>query len=392
MNKTELDAVIILSYAFRPLFLLVVIQALIQIPLWYLIWNNHLAIDWQFNPVYWHGHEMLAGFAGAAIAGFLLTAVANWTGREPVSGWPLAVLCLVWLLARLGFSLPLTAALAGIAYWLILLLLMAREVLSSRNRRNYKILLVILIFLLLESGFQWSLLNQSIATRQFLWAQLWLFVLMINLIGGRIIPAFTRNWLRRTSPSISEQQLPASFAMTDIVATVALAAFALATLFPVDKLLLFALGLFTSLMQLWRLSRWQGIQTFNDPLVWMLHLAYGWIPLGILIFSFSQLGRLPVSAGIHALAIGTVASMIVSVASRAALGHTNRPLVAHPLLVTCIVLLSLAALFRVAAAISSAPIFMTAATLFWTTGFICFAVPYLSILLLPVPEDQTHRQ
>jgi uncharacterized protein involved in response to NO len=391
MNNLKLDASIILSYAFRPLFLLVVIQALIQIPLWYLIWNNHLTIDWQFNPVYWHGHEMLAGFAGAAIAGFLLTAVATWTGREPVNGWPLLVLCLVWLLARLGFSLPLTAALAGIVYWLILLVLMAREVLSSRNRRNYKILLVILSFVLLESGFQWSLLNQSNTARQFLWAQLWLVVLMINLIGGRIIPAFTRNWLRRSKPSLSEQQLPAAFARIDIVATVALAVFALATLFPVDELLLLALGLFTSIMQLWRLSRWQGIRTFNDPLVWMLHLAYGWIPLGVLIFSLGQLDWLPVSAGIHALAIGTVASMIVSVASRAALGHTSRPLIAHPLLVACIVLLSLAALFRIAAAISSAPFFMAAATLFWTTAFICFAVPYLSILLLPPPEDQAHR-
>lgn len=391
MNNAKLDAAIVLSYAFRPLFLLVVIQALIQIPLWYLIWNNHLTLDWQFNPVYWHGHEMLAGFAGAAIAGFLLTAVATWTGREPVRGWPLLLLCLVWLLARLGFSLPLTAALAGILYWLVLLVLMAREVLSSGNRRNYKILLVILIFMLLESGFQWSLLNQSDAARQFLWAQLWLVILMINLIGGRIIPAFTRNWLRRSKPSLSEKQLPASFAKTDIVATVALAVFALATLFPVDALLLFAFGLFTSFMQLWRLSRWQGIRTFNDPLVWMLHLAYGWIPLGVLIFSLGQLGWLPVSAGIHALAIGTVASMIVSVASRAALGHTSRPLIAHPLLVGCIVLLSLAALSRIVAAISSLPVFMSAATLFWTAGFICFAVPYLSILLLPAPEDQAQR-
>lgn len=383
MVLPEFKTTVILSYAFRPLFLLLVTQALVHIPMWYLLWQGYLVVDWPINPALWHGHEMLIGFAGAAIGGFLLTAVATWTSRKPVSGWPLLLLSLLWLVARGSPIFPLTAATASIAYWLCLLLLMAREVILAGNRRNYKIIAMILIFLLLEMAFQYALIKQAGLLREILWMQLWLIVLLINLVGGRIIPAFTRNWLKLHRPELNDKQLPRPFGAVDLVATLTLLCFAILSLIPVPVPLVIACALTAAVFQIWRLLRWKGLRAIADPLVWMLHLAYAWIPLGVLFFAAGLAGILPVSTGLHALGIGTVASMIVSVASRAALGHTNRPLAAHPLLTLSIVLISLASVLRIIAAASANGIFLTGATILWVSAFVCFAARYVPILLLP---------
>lgn len=378
-NKTSL----LLSYGFRPLFILVCCQALFHIFIWQLAWNGYLRIDWNLNPSYWHAHEMITGFAGAAIAGFLLTAVATWTGRAPVSGLPLLVLCASWVVARSALQWPNLAALANIFYWLFLLILMMKEVVGAENTRNYKILLLLLVMLVLESAFQYSVFTQNNSTQQIILSQLWLLILIINTIGGRIIPAFTRNWLRAHRPELTNEQLPKNFGRVDLIATIALIVFAAATLLFRTTSILSALAICTSLLLFWRLIRWKGFYAFADPLVWMMHLAYAWIPVGVFILALSYENLVPVSAGIHALAIGTIASMIVSVASRAALGHTNRALKAHPLLTTAIVLLSVATIFRIAAAILREELLMHGATLFWLLGFVCFAVHYLPILLQP---------
>ena len=212
---------------------------------------------------------------------------------------------------------------------------------------------------------------------------MWLLILLINTIGGRIIPAFTRNWLRIQRPELTNEKLPKNFGRVDLLATIVLIVFAAATLLFRTTPILSTLAICTSLLLLWRLIRWKGFYTFSNPLVWMMHIAYAWIPIGVFILALSYENLVPVSAGIHALTIGSIASMIVSVASRAALGHTNRALVAHPLLTTAIVLLSVAAIFRVAAAIIAVNVLMHGATLFWLLGFICFAVHYLPILLQP---------
>jgi uncharacterized protein involved in response to NO len=243
--------------------------------------------------------------------------------------------------------------------------------------------LILLLFLLLELAFQYAFLSRADWLREIVWIQLWLIVLLINLIGGRIIPAFTRNWLKRHRPSLTDKQLPRPFGKVDLVASLTLPGFAILSLIQVSEPLLVASALIAAFFQIWRLLRWQGFRTFADPLVWMMHLAYAWIPLGILLFAGGLKGMLPVSMGIHALGIGTVASMIVSVASRAALGHTNRPLIAHPLLTLSIVLISLAALLRILASSSSSSMLLSAATVIWSVAFAAFAIRYLPILLFP---------
>lgn len=384
MDKPETDPPLLLSFAFRPLFLLVALQALVGIGLWSAWWSGLLAVQWPVNPVYWHAHEMISGFAGAAIAGFLLTAVANWTGRPPVRGWPLALLSLCWLAARLAAVTPFVAAVAGVLWWTLLLVLVAQELLLSRNRRNYKILLVLALFILTEGLYHLAALQGLAWQRQVVWAQMWLVLILINLIGGRIIPAFTRNWLlqRQAAPG-GESTLPAAFGPIDLAATLALLLFAAISLLPVPGWLALATGVVAALLQAWRLSRWQGHRTLSDPLVWMLHVAYAWLPLGLLLLACGLAGLLPVSAGLHALTAGTIAGMIVSVSSRAALGHTGRPLKSHPLLTLSFVLLTLAAASRVLASLTALPLLMQGATLLWLLAFAAFALRYAPILLRP---------
>lgn len=384
MDKPETDPPLLLSFAFRPLFLLVALQALLGIGLWSAWWSGLLALQWPVNPVYWHAHEMISGFAGAAIGGFLLTAVANWTGRPPVRGWPLALLCLCWLAARLAAVTPFVAAMAGVLWWTLLLVLVGRELLLARNRRNYKILLVLALFMLTEGLYHLAALQGLGWQRQVVWSQMWLVLILINLIGGRIIPAFTRNWLlQRQAASGGESALPAAFGLVDLAATVALLLFAAISLLPVPGWLVLATGVVAALLQAWRLSRWQGHRTLSDPLVWMLHVAYAWLPLGLLLLACGLAGLLPVSAGLHTLTAGTIAGMIVSVSSRAALGHTGRPLQSHPLLTASFVLLTLAAASRVLASLTGLPVLMQGATLLWLLAFAAFALRYAPILLRP---------
>ena len=383
--KNNVD--VLFSYAFRPLFLLMTLQAITMMVFWSLSWAGLLSFSWQRNPVYWHGHEMLNGFAGAAIGGFLLTAVANWTNRPAVSGWPLMLLCALWIGGRLALTSAFAAAVFDIGYWLLLFAIVANEILRAGNRRNYKLLLVLAAMFLADFGWHYAELRQPALQRQFLWGQLWLVVLLVTIIGGRVIPAFTGNWLRRQTaqqqPPSAPERMPASFGRIDMLALVALVLFALCTLFSVPLQITLVLGITAAFLHAVRLARWLGHLTLSDPLVWMLHLSYAWIPVGIVLMTFASVGWLAPSAGIHALTTGAIAGMIVSMSSRAALGHTNRALVAHPLLTISIVLLNFTAVLRVSASILDIAMLVNVSALTWIVAFVCYGWVYGPILLGP---------
>lgn len=381
---------VLFSYAFRPMFLLMTLQAIFMIVFWMLSWTDLLPFVWNRNPIYWHGHEMLNGLAGAAIGGFLLTAVANWTNRPAVSGWPLILLCVVWIGGRLALNSAIAAAIFDIGYWLLLWCLVANEIFRARNQRNYKLLLILGLMLLTDLGWHYAELYQPDIQRQFLWGQLWLVVLLVTVIGGRVIPAFTGNWLRRQAAQQQQPATPArmppAFDRLDLLALIALVLFALCTLFPVAPNIALLVGIVAAWAHVVRLARWQGVRTLSDPLVWMLHLSYAWIPVGILLMALGSAGLLAPSAGIHALTTGAIVGMIVSMSSRAALGHTNRALVSHPLLTTSIVLLNLTAVLRVCASIFDLSPLINFSALTWIAAFLCFAYVYVPILLGPPAE------
>ncbi len=383
-------ATILFSYAFRPLFLLCIAYALVAVPVWVLAW-----VGWApttpavlGNPVWWHAHEMLFGFAGAAVGGFLLTAVATWTNRAPLAGGPLVALALLWLNARLLLSLPSAvsagwvvpaAAAADLGYDVLLLVLMSREVIAARSQRNYKVLVLLALLAVANAAFYVGIESRFRWVDASLLGGLWVFVLLIAVVGGRVIPAFTRNWLRLRGAA--EDNIP-SFDRLDLVATVALLVFASLTMVPAPPIGVAVAGLLAATLQLLRLGRWRGLRARREPLVWILHLAFLWIPVGILLLSAAALGWCPRSAGIHALTVGAIATMIMAIAGRAALGHTGRPLQSHPVLTAAYVLITVAALSRVAVVfVPDGRAMLLLAGACWVLGFACFGWRYIPVLL-----------
>ncbi|MBT8467665.1 MAG: NnrS family protein [Deltaproteobacteria bacterium] len=388
---------VLFSYAFRPLFLLATIYAIVVVPLWVGAWLGFLPFAVMLGPPsWWHAHEMIFGFAGAAIGGFALTAVATWTNRPPVSGAPLLVLSGLWLIARILFSLPSQALLApaiiaDLGYGVLLFSLMSREVISVRNERNYKVLLILGLLVASNACFFVGVTRSAGWSSTALRSGLWLIVILINLIGGRIIPAFTRNWLKRrlADQERQPQTLPPMFGRLDLVSSGFLVGFAAFELADAPARWTALLGLLTSVLLFIRLARWQGVRGGAEPLVWVLHVAFLWLPVGILLLSFAELGLIPQTAGIHALTAGAITTMILAVASRAALGHTGRPLESHPLLTTAYVLITSAAICRVASTFGpAARILLALSAATWCLGFICFGLRYAPILTQPSVNRQ----
>jgi uncharacterized protein involved in response to NO len=380
----RLDTRLLFSYAFRPFFLLAGLFAVLSVP----AWGLHLGGGWAWPndlpaPLR-HGHEMVFGFAGAAIAGFLLTAVATWTQRPPVSGPPLLALCGAWISARLGAFLPGVFghglwAIASLLFWGGLLGLMAREVGAARNSRNYKVPVLLAALLGAELGF---FLPDALEIREMaLRLGLGLVVGMILLVGGRIIPSFTQNWLRLNRPAL-DTRLPA-FDRFDGGAVAASGLFALGFVVWPEAAGTGLLGLAAALLQAFRLLRWRGWLAGAEPLLWVLHVGYAWIPVGLALLGASALlGRPGLwDGGLHALGYGAIGTLILGVAARVALGHTGRPLRAFPAMTLAFGLMTLGTGVRLFAP-PGGPLLWIAVGL-WCAAYLLFLLKYLPILLAP---------
>lgn len=375
----------VFSYAFRPLFAFFALYGLLIIPYWVLAWTGRLPLPFiTANPMLWHGHEMLFGFSSAAIAGFLLTAVASWTKRPPISHCSLLLLCALWLLARIIWCLPNPAALPiaaalDIGFDILLLALFTRELIAADNRRNLKIAAVLLLYTAVNAGMYFALFTGVSDPAQWLRAAMYLVIFLINIIGGRVIPMFTGNWLRQNLPACKQ---PTLFNRFDLVVVGITALFMLTALAALP--MAGVLGIAAGLAQILRLLRWRGWNTTREPLLWSLHLGYAWLGVGLLLNGVALLGVIPASAGIHALTVGTISGLILAMSSRAVLGHTDRALTSHPLLTSAFVLINIAALTRVFAALFpgvTALLFVSAVA--WFVAFAAYSIRYFPILLFP---------
>ena len=336
----------------------------------------------------WHGHEMLFGFAGAAIGGFLLTAISNWTNRPPVNGTPLIILSLFWLSGRVAITFsgvlpPLLVALADLGYLIFLTLLAAREVTSVGNKRNHKIIIVLSALILTNLAWHlgWILDHENAIeiAQAALRGSIIIVILLISAIGGRITPAFTRNWLNRQSKPNGLP--PTGFSRIDGLAIASTATLApLWSIWP-TSIVTGIIALLAGCMQLTRLSRWKGLATLKEPLLLILHLGYSWIGIGYLLLAASTLtSSVPLGSAIHALTLGAMMTMILGVSARAALGHTNREVSSSPLLNCCFILVTLATIARVLAGfIWYAPL-LNISTLLMLTGLGIYAWTYVPIL------------
>lgn len=374
------------SFGFRPFFLLSALWAGLAMILWVLILAGIAHPPIRFDPFSWHAHEFLFGYLGAVIAGFLLTAVPNWTGRLPVLGLPLAALVGLWLLGRVavGFSALLDWRLvlaADLSHVLALLVLLGREIIHGRNWRNLPVLALLAVFALANGLFHWQA-AQGQAAYQGAGLRLGLaaVLLMIALIGGRIIPSFTRNWLaaRRVT------RLPVPFGPADravmALSVITLAAFVILPQAGATALLMLACGA----AHLWRMSRWQGLQTGSEPLLWVLHLAYGLLALGFWAEAASIAGLAPPASLRHVWLAGAIGLITLAVMSRATLGHSGRPLTAGPGTRVLYLALLASTAARLLAAIPALrdPMLHLSGGL-WALAFLGFAVIYLPALAGP---------
>ena len=376
----------IFSYGFRPLFLLAGSFAALVVPLWMAIWTGRATLAGPFNPTDWHIHEMLFGYTSAVVAGFLFTAIPNWTGRMPTRGWPLMALAATWIIGRLAvaglFGLGPVAVMAlDCAFLMVIGAIVTVEIVIGRNWSNLRVVLPVLLYLAANTIFHLEAMQVGPAGygRRLGFAML---VMLISLIGGRIIPSFTRNWMAKNRAG----QMPAPFGRFDGASLVlSLGALCSWVAFPEAQLSGSALGL-AGVLQAVRLARWRGWRIWRSALLLMLHMAYAFIPVGLVCLALSVVGILPGAVGLHLLGIGAIGCMTLAVMMRASLGHTGRELQAGPALTLAFGCVALAAVVRVA--VQTEPGLWMAATL-WTCGFAIFAIRLAPVLTLPSLSRRT---
>ena len=372
---------------FRPFFFGGAAWAVIALLLWLCSLAGVIALPTATDALSWHRHEMLFGFVGAVVAGFLLTAIPNWTGRLPIAGAPLALLASLWLAGRMavlfsGIVGPFTAGAIDVGFLLLLSAIGAQEVLAAKNR-NLPVVGAVLL-LALASALDHLAMNGLLADPMLgMRAGIGVVTLLICLIGGRIIPSFTRNWLAKRGVKDGLPTQPGRFDLVSIgVTAIAFLAWVAIPQLSLTGMLLLLAGA----LQLVRLARWKGLRTFADPLVLILHVSFLWVPAGLLLLGASVLTpAIPQSAAVHALTAGAMASMILAVMTRASLGHTGRELRADGATQAVYLLITLGALARVAAPLDLERYteLMRGSGLLWGAAFLLFLIRYAPILFGP---------
>jgi len=336
----------VLAAGFRPFFLAGAIQAAVAILVWLPVFFGEVSLTSAFAPRDWHVHEMLYGYLPAVITGFLFTAIPNWTGRLPIQGTPLLGLVIVWIAGRVcvTFSAETTwwvAMLVDAGFLLMVALAAAREIVAGRNWRNLPVVLLV-VFLLagnvtfhLEAHFRGA---ADVAIR----IGIAVVVLLISLIGGRIIPSFTRNWLVRENPG----RLPAPFGRFDMQ----------------DQ---------------------QEPFTLRERLLLILHVGYAFVPLGFLLNALAAFGYVLPSAGVHAWMVGGAGIMTLAVMTRATLGHTGQELTASAATQAIYAAIVVAALARICAVLDPAhsEILLHVAAFAWVVAFFGYAIAFGPLLL-----------
>jgi uncharacterized protein involved in response to NO len=332
---------------------------------------------------------MIFGYLGAVMAGFILTAVPNWTGRLPLSGAPLALLFALWVAGRIACSAvgsPVAVMVLDLAFPVTLSAAIWREVLAGKNWRNAPVALLLTLFaaanLLHHLGGFWPDLS-GIAVR----LALGIAATLIALIGGRIVPSFTRNWLVKRG----SERLPASFGRIDQTALVAVVGAVLAWNLAPDHPATGALIAVAGVLLGVRLVRWRGVRTWRAPIVFILHVGYLWLAAALLMLGGSILrpDLVPQSAAIHALTAGAIATMTLAVMTRATRGHTGRAIEADAATIVLYATVTAGALLRVAVPLAPSlyMALLVAAGTLWSLAFVLFVVRYGPMLLLPKAEQ-----
>ncbi|GJM01815.1 MAG: short-chain dehydrogenase [Rhodomicrobium sp.] len=384
----------ILTFGFRPFFFGAAVWAVLAMVLWLMMLSGALAIPSAFDPVTWHAHEFLYGYLTAVIAGFLLTAVPNWTGRLPIVGWALGGLFALWIAGRfaVGFSEmlpPIFVAIADLAMPVALASAIAREIIAGKNWRNLIVLGMLATFTLANGMFHWEAANGDYAPQGYGFRLgLGSAVMMIAVIGGRIVPSFTRNWLVKQGQG--QLPTPPMQWFDKAVLLILLAALLIWVIWPDNQTTAIAL-LTAGIAHTLRLARWAGYRTCSEPLVIVLHLAYGFVPLGALALGAEIVwpGAFSRVAAQHLWMAGAIGLMTMAVMTRATLGHTGQALKAGAGTLGIYAAVTVAVLARLGAGFwPEAHVWLNmVAAIGWIAGFGGFSMIYGS-LLLQIPADK----
>lgn len=378
---------VVFTAGFRVFFLLSGFQALAVMALWLAYYFGTGWLPGNVPPVLWHGHELVFGFAGAALAGFMLTAIPNWTGRPLPGGLPLLVLAAAWLAGRIAFLAvgwpPAWLAMAvGLAFVPLLAARLLPPLLSDRQPRHLVFLAVLAAFWLGDGLVHWEVFGGGQTGLMGLRLGIAALVVAIALVGGRLLPMFMRSWLADSGESLAERPRLERSAVPLLL--VALAADLVAPAHPVSALLLLAAALVHGI----RLAGWKGHRAAGHPILWVLHAAYAWLVIGLTLLGLSALTPLvPPSAALHAFTTGAIGTAVLGVMTRAGLAHTGRPVVAPLPVAWAYGLVLLAAAVRslgpiVAPSLSGGVVLAVAGAL-WLAAFGLFLMVFLPILTRP---------
>jgi uncharacterized protein involved in response to NO len=386
----------VLSAGFRPFFLLAALWAALAVPLWLVVYAGQARIPTALSPVVWHVHEMVFGYGAAVVAGFLLTAIPNWTGRMPLQGAPLAVLAFFWFAGRLAVLCSASigtrsAAVLDLAFPLVFLVVVAREIVAGRNWRNLPMLAALALLLLGNLLVHVDALGIAGTAEFGNRLGVATLLMLISFVGGRIVPSFTRNWLAKERPEVAA---PASFGAIDRAVLALVALTLIVWLLAGETVVAPWVELAGGVAVAVRLARWRGQATLREPLLWILHLGYGWLALGFLLLACNGfVAVLPETTALHALTVGAIGTMTLAVMTRASLGHTGRPLVAGKGTTTIYGLVTLAAILRLLAPLGGAQYLAILALsgAAWSGAFGLFVLLYARPLAQPRDKGETAR-
>jgi len=379
----------LLAHPFRPFFLITGIYAVAVMVGWIAFLFGGMPIPVGWAPVQWHSHEMLYGFVTAATAGFVLTAMTNWTGAQPLQGHKLLALLLLWLVGRLamwfgGWLPDLLVAVLDLAFLPVLGIYVARVLIAHNNRRNFILVAVLALLFAGNLMMQIGLITQKIGLL-YLGQQhgINVITLLMVIIAGRIIPAFSRNWLRLHGDN---PEAVKTFRSLEIFSIGSVVLLLVADWFPLPIQVKGVLALLAAAANGLRLVGWVGWKTTREPLLWILHLAYLWVAVALLLRGIAAFAPV-ISASVwqHAMSVGGMATLILGVMTRVTMGHTGRPLKLLRFALLAYIAIILATVLRLLAATGALDfrLGVSLSALAWIVAFGLFVVLYGPALMSP---------